>query len=255
MSNPSRCCICLDEFINPASLPCGHCFCLVCIGDYWRIKESFQCPLCMTVFPKMPQLKTTHTPQTENETTPLKAGVVPCDFCRPKQPAVRSCLVCLASYCNAHLEPHYHREDLGRHLLVSVSKNLEDSLCRLHGRKLERFCRSDRTLICTMCNKTEHRGHHTVSISKEASKSKIKLKRKQIQLQQDIQDKLSVTEEMKLTADLHEEPAELWARSKKLIKQLEEEISKLTERNAELEQLSKTEDNLHFLQRFLHLCS
>ncbi|MEQ2201224.1 hypothetical protein XENOCAPTIV_009324, partial [Xenoophorus captivus] len=84
----------------------------------------------------------------------------------------------------------------------------------------------------------------------------IKLKRRRIKLQQEIQDKLCVAEEMKLTADLHGElPADLWAQTRKLIKQLEEEISELQERNAELEQFSKTEDNLHFLQRFLHSCS
>ncbi|MEQ2240237.1 hypothetical protein ILYODFUR_012771 [Ilyodon furcidens] len=174
MSKPPGCCICLDEFISPASLPCGHCFCLECIGEYWRISESCQCPLCMVVFPKRPQLKTIQTPQTENEIEPLKAGEIPCDVCLAKRPAVRSCLVCLASYCTTHLEPHYQKEDLGCHLLVSVAKNLEDSLCRLHGRKLERFCRSDRTCICTMCAKTEHRGHRIVSISMEAAKNKVK---------------------------------------------------------------------------------
>ncbi|KAK5623355.1 hypothetical protein CRENBAI_015634 [Crenichthys baileyi] len=253
MSKPPGCCICLDEFISPASLPCGHCFCLECIGEYWRISESCQCPLCMVVFPKRPQLKTIQTPQTENEIELLKAGEVPCNVCLAKRPAVRSCLVCLASYCTTHLEPHYKREDLGCHLLVSVAKNLEDSLCGLHGRKLERFCRSDRTCICTMCAKTEHRGHHIVSISREAAKNKIKLKRRRIKIQQEIQDKLSAAEEMKLTADLHGElSADLWAQTTKLIKQLEEEISELQKRNAELEQFSKTEDNLHFLQRFLH---
>ncbi|KAM4714667.1 uncharacterized protein FYW61_019600 [Anableps anableps] len=250
MSTPPGCCICLDEFISPASLPCGHSFCLECIGEYWRISESCQCPLCMVVFPKRPQLQTEQMPQTENETEPLKAGEVPCDFCPAKRAAVRSCLVCLASYCTSHLEPHYQREDLGRHLLVSVAKNLEDSVCRLHGRKLERFCRSDRSCICTMCAKTEHRGHHIVSINKEAAKNKNKLKRKQMKLQQEIQEKLSVAGEMKLTASLHGElPAELWVQTKKLVKQLEEEISELQERSAELEQLSKTEDNLHFLQQ------
>lgn len=70
-----------------------------------------------------------------------------------------------------------------------------------------------------------------------------------MKLQQEIQDKLRVLENMKRTTDLHEElPAELWAQTKKLIKQLEEEIGELQERNAELEQLSKTDDSLHFLQ-------
>lgn len=36
--------------------------------------------------------------------------------------------------------------------------------------------------------------------------------------------------------------------SKKLMEQLEGELCELQERNAELEHLSQTEDNLHFLQ-------
>ncbi|XP_023201509.1 tripartite motif-containing protein 47-like isoform X1 [Xiphophorus maculatus] len=254
MSTPADCCICLDEFTSPASLPCGHRFCLACIGEYWRTGEICQCPLCMAVFPKRPQLK---TERTENGAEPLKAGEVPCDVCPARRAAVRSCLVCLASYCSAHLEPHYQREDLGRHLLVSVAKNLEDSVCRLHGRKLDKFCRSDRSCICATCARTEHRGHHVVSVSKEAARNKTKLKRRRLKLQQEIQEKLSVAEDAERTAGLRggELPAELWAQARKPVKRLEEEISELQERNAELEQLLQTEDNLRFLQRFLHSCS
>lgn len=174
ISEPPMCCICLDEFTNPASLPCGHCFCLACIGEYWRIHGAYQCPLCKAVFPTRPQLKIDQTLQTENAAVPLKAGEVPCDFCPAKRRAVKSCLVCMASYCDAHLAPHYQSEDLGRHLLISVAKNLEDSVCRMHGKKIDRFCRSDRSCICVMCAQTEHRGHHIVSINREAARKKVK---------------------------------------------------------------------------------
>ncbi|XP_073331266.1 E3 ubiquitin-protein ligase TRIM47-like [Pagrus major] len=260
MSEPPQCCICLDEFSSPASLPCGHCFCLACIGEYWRIHGACQCPLCKAFFPTRPQLKTDQTLHAgaphEEATVPFKAGEVPCDFCPAKRRAVKSCLECMASYCAAHLEPHYRYEDLGRHLLISVVKNLEDSVCRLHGKQLNRFCRSDQTCICAMCAKTEHRGHHIISINKEAAKKKVKLKRMRTKLQQAIQDRLIKVEKIKLPVDLNgENPRQTWAQTKERIRHLEEEISELQTRKAELEQLLQTDDSVYFLQRFLHTAS
>lgn len=174
MSDPPNCCICLDEFASPVSIPCGHVFCLGCIGEYWKINEACQCPLCKTLFPTRPQLKTDQTLHTVKAPQPLKAGEVPCDSCSAKRPAVKSCLMCMASYCTTHLEAHYQTEELRRHLLVSVVKNLEDSVCKLHGKKLEKFCRSDRACICAMCAQTEHWSHNIISISREAFKKKVK---------------------------------------------------------------------------------
>lgn len=70
-----------------------------------------------------------------------------------------------------------------------------------------------------------------------------------MKLQQAIQERLSKVDKMKRSVDLSgENPEEAWAQNKELIRQLEEEISELQRRNTELEQLSQTEDDLHFLQ-------
>ncbi|KAM9425140.1 E3 ubiquitin-protein ligase TRIM47-like [Pholidichthys leucotaenia] len=238
-----ECCICLDQITCPASLPCGHSFCLVCIGDYWRIHGPCQCPLCKKVFPTRPQLQTDHTRQSEDAAAPLKAGEVPCDLCLVKGPAIKSCLVCLESYCATHLEPHYQKEDLGRHLLISVVKNLDDSVCKMHGRKLERFCRSDRTCICAMCAQTEHKCHSIVSIGQEVAKRKRQLKGKSVKLQQGIQEKQNKAEKLKRSADIHEEHSSI-----KEFQQLEDEVSEMQKKRRELEQLLQTEDNLAFLR-------
>nr|XP_040038677.1 E3 ubiquitin-protein ligase TRIM47-like [Gasterosteus aculeatus aculeatus] len=261
MSDPPQCCICLEEFARPASLPCGHRFCLSCIGEYWRIHGACRCPLCKAFFPTRPPLNAAQThgagvPTEEEEAPPLKAGEVPCDLCPAKRRAVKSCLACLASYCAAHLEPHYQREDLGRHLLINVVKNLEDPACGLHGKQLQKFCRSDRTCICAMCAQTEHRGHHIVSIHREATKMKVKLKWRKTKLQQAIQERLSEVEKTELSAGLvGTGPSEERAPSKELIARLGEEISELRSRSAALDQISRGEDDLRFLQTFLHTSS
>lgn len=78
---------------------------------------------------------------------------------------------------------------------------------------------------------------------------KVKLKWRRMKLQQTIQERLSNVEKIKLSVDLGgENPKEAWAENKELIRQLEAEISELQSRNTELEQLSQTEDDLHFLQ-------
>ncbi|XP_068163790.1 E3 ubiquitin-protein ligase TRIM47-like isoform X2 [Antennarius striatus] len=257
MSEPPKCCICLDEFTNPASLPCGHCFCLGCIGEYWRIHGAYQCPVCKEFFPSRPQLKTDqtlHAGGAQDAMIPLKSGEVTCDFCPAKQRAVKSCLRCMASFCATHLEPHYRNEDLGRHHLVSVVKNLEESVCGLHGKQLNRFCRSDQTCICSMCAQTEHRGHRIMSISMEARKKKDKLKQRAMKFQQVIRELLKKVEKIKLSSDTSGED-EAWTQNKEVVRQLEEEISELQRKTCELQQLSQTEDNLLFLQRFRHAAS
>lgn len=70
-----------------------------------------------------------------------------------------------------------------------------------------------------------------------------------MKLQQAIQERLSKVEKIKLSVDLSgENPKEAWAQIEERVRQLEGEISELQRRYAELEQLSQTDDNLHFLQ-------
>ncbi|KAI1888365.1 hypothetical protein AGOR_G00184270 [Albula goreensis] len=51
-----QCSICLEVFTNPASTPCGHSFCMACIGRYWDSNRVCQCPLCKETFTKRPYL-------------------------------------------------------------------------------------------------------------------------------------------------------------------------------------------------------
>ncbi|KAK5848258.1 hypothetical protein PBY51_005887 [Eleginops maclovinus] len=101
-----------------------------------------------------------------------------------------------------------------------------------------------------MCTHTEHRGHHIISISKEATKKKVKLKWRKMKLQQAILETLSKVEKVKSLDIGGGNPKEAWAQNKQLIKQLEEEILELQTRTTEIEQLSQIQDDLHFLQSF-----
>ncbi|XP_016405239.1 E3 ubiquitin-protein ligase TRIM58-like [Sinocyclocheilus rhinocerous] len=55
------CSICLDVFNNPVSTPCGHSFCMTCIGHYWDSVKHCQCPLCKQTFKRKPDLHINRT--------------------------------------------------------------------------------------------------------------------------------------------------------------------------------------------------
>ncbi|XP_069771706.1 LOW QUALITY PROTEIN: uncharacterized protein [Narcine bancroftii] len=46
-----NCSICLDYFVDPVSLECGHNFCHSCVTELWERDERNLCPECKEVFP------------------------------------------------------------------------------------------------------------------------------------------------------------------------------------------------------------
>ncbi|MGH0115272.1 UNVERIFIED_CONTAM: hypothetical protein FKN15_006700 [Acipenser sinensis] len=54
------CSVCLDLFTKPATIPCGHSFCLDCIGSYWDLSDQtgdYSCPQCRETFTPRPLLR------------------------------------------------------------------------------------------------------------------------------------------------------------------------------------------------------
>lgn len=97
-----------------------------------------------------------------------------CDVClgegRPK--AVKSCLVCLTSYCEEHLKSHTAR--FTKHKLMEPVANMEDRMCPKHERLLELFCKKDQTCVCVLCTETDHRAHYTVPVEREWTEKKVR---------------------------------------------------------------------------------
>ncbi|KFP85145.1 Tripartite motif-containing protein 29, partial [Apaloderma vittatum] len=100
-----------------------------------------------------------------------KKEVVPCDFCLDlSQPAVKTCLVCDASLCQAHLNKHNAKASQQDHVLVEVGAGgaVEERRCREHGRVLECYCQDEGKCICTLCSIAgSHKGHNVITL-KEA---------------------------------------------------------------------------------------
>ncbi|XP_062389334.1 tripartite motif-containing protein 16-like protein [Sardina pilchardus] len=105
--------------------------------------------------------KSPHYPAQEQHTED-----VPCDSCieSPRR-AVKSCLTCLVSYCEAHLRPHLESRRFRSHRLVPPQTDLEPRCCPEHGLPLELYCRTHARCLCHACREQHgHGGRHTLPV-------------------------------------------------------------------------------------------
>ncbi|XP_063072747.1 E3 ubiquitin/ISG15 ligase TRIM25-like [Engraulis encrasicolus] len=183
-----QCSVCLDTLKDPVTIPCGHNYCQSCISGCWNQAAQtgvYSCPQCRETFSQRPALKK-NTVLTEliaqikiaedasAELCLAEPGDVECDFCTERKlKAVKSCLMCLASFCETHVQPHYKSPAFKKHDLIEASAHLQEKVCPNHGRLLEMFCRTDQTCICMLCATNDHRGHDMVSTAAGSQEKKI----------------------------------------------------------------------------------
>ncbi|XP_051777713.1 E3 ubiquitin/ISG15 ligase TRIM25-like [Erpetoichthys calabaricus] len=174
------CSVCLDSLSDPISILCGHSFCLKCLTDYWDQSQECSCPQCRRTFTMRPEL---HRNTVLNEIIKkikklrlsprpsqsyASPGDVECDTCTGKKfRAVKSCLTCMISFCQTHLQPHFEIAAWKDHKLTDPVRNLKEEICAKHHMSLEIFCKTDETCICVMCVVNGHSGHKTVELETE----------------------------------------------------------------------------------------
>lgn len=188
-----RCSICLDPLKDPATIPCGHSFCMSCISSCWDQEEQnpaevdYSCPQCRETFDSKPVLKksTVLSELVEKLRITAKQSNPPnlpdcgpddleCDLCTGgKFKAVKSCLTCMASYCKTHIQPHFESAALMKHNLINASSKLQKNICLKHNRLLEAFCRTDRIYICALCMIDEHRRHDITTVAAEMTMKQV----------------------------------------------------------------------------------
>uniref|UniRef100_A0A3B3IBL0 RING-type domain-containing protein n=1 Tax=Oryzias latipes TaxID=8090 RepID=A0A3B3IBL0_ORYLA len=244
------CSICFDLQKDPVTIPCGHSYCLECIQNFWIGEEpkAPSCPQCRQNFTSRPVL-------------------------------VRNTIL---------LQPtSSERSGTGPEHLVKATLKLQENICIRHDEVIKIFCRTDQKCICSLCSMDEHKGHDMVSAAAERAERQTKLGLDQQKVQQrilNLEEDLEVLQqaveainlsaektikesqnlfkgliclleqkcsevEQKVTSYQREEVRKV----EELQEKMQHEITKLKKTEAELDQLSSTEDHLHFLNNYSSL--
>lgn len=294
-----QCSICLEVFNRPVTIPCGHNFCHDCIANHWDTSNIlFKCPLCKDEFVEKPKLRVNsvlaematdvkaRAQEKASRNVPPDQGGVLCDICTgAKCTAVKSCLVCVASYCQVHLERHERIPALQRHKLIPAVTDPESRLCKSHNQHLELFCMPCKLFMCKSCKESHNKAHRVVKVEEEAEKIALELEKQKNDLDRMIQrhqtkiDQLHVSVQdgkakamsaltysskmMSAVADLikksQDELAEvIRAKQQKIeeqaagfIGELENEIVQMKQNYSQLSQISASKDPHVFLENFL----
>ncbi|XP_051275939.1 tripartite motif-containing protein 16-like [Dicentrarchus labrax] len=295
------CSICLNLLKDPVTTPCGHSYCMNCIKSYWGEedeKKIHSCPECMQIFTPRPvlvkntmlavlveELKKTGLQSAPADHCYAGPEDVACDVCTGRKlKALKSCLFCVASYCETHLQPHFESPAFKKHKLVDPSKKLQENICSRHDEVMKIFCRTDQQAICILCSMDEHKGHDTVSAAAERTERQRELEVSRQNIQQRIQDREKDVKELQQqveainrSADKAVEDSEKIftqlirlmekrssdvkqqvrsqqetdvSRVKELQEKLEQEITELKRKDAEMKKLSHTEDHTQFLYNY-----
>ncbi|XP_073676826.1 tripartite motif-containing protein 16-like [Garra rufa] len=216
------------------------------------------------------------------------AGDVECDVCTGrKYKAVKSCLVCQESYCQTHFERHEEFHSRKPHKVTDATGRLQEMICHEHEKILEVFCRTDQKCICVLCTIIEHKNHDIVSAASQRTEKQKQLKETQKTFQQRIQQREKDVQQLREAVESHKRSAQTAvedseriftelirsiersrselirlirdqekravSRAEGRLERLEQEINDLRRTDAELEQLSHTQDHIQFLQSFQSL--
>ncbi|XP_073690816.1 tripartite motif-containing protein 16-like [Garra rufa] len=247
----------------------------------------YSCPQCRQTFSPRPALATnTMLAEVVEKLKKTKlladcysgAGDVKCDACTGrKYKAVKSCITCLNSYCQNHLQQHESLFKGKGHNLIDATGQLQEVICQKHEKLLEVFCSTDQKCICVLCM-DEHKNHDIVSAAAQRTEKQQHLKETQKTFQQIIQQKEKDLQQLRvwrrrersaptavedserifteLIRSIRDQEKAAVSRAEgrlERLERLEQEINDLRRRDTKLEQLSHTQDHIQFLQTFQSL--
>uniref|UniRef100_A0A3B3ZZU3 B30.2/SPRY domain-containing protein n=1 Tax=Periophthalmus magnuspinnatus TaxID=409849 RepID=A0A3B3ZZU3_9GOBI len=199
-----------------------------------------------------------------------------CDSCIDiPRPAVKSCLTCLVSYCEAHLRPHLENPKFSQHKLLDPLRDIERKTCEVHNEGLLWFCVPDQQCVCEGCMSEDHRGHELRSVEQKKQNEMVKtvtaaenainkLQNNTVSIENSVMEVRAVVDAQfeRLSAALEKTKRSLMelleTEEKQAVKQadgirvhLENRLSDLRKTQAQVQKISRNKNNLDFLQEYV----
>ncbi|XP_063289983.1 E3 ubiquitin-protein ligase TRIM11-like [Pelobates fuscus] len=167
------CSICVEVYIDPVTLTCGHSFCRGCIEKVLETQKRFgahTCPECrMRIQEPVILEKDDELYKKVEDLLSTLSNQVFCTYCiNAPVPAAKTCMLCDASLCDNHLRVHSSSVE---HVLIEPNTSIDKMKCPIHRKVLEFYC-CDQAL-CVSCTLTGHHMGHQAETLLQASEKKI----------------------------------------------------------------------------------
>ncbi|XP_060884338.1 tripartite motif-containing protein 16-like protein [Labrus mixtus] len=225
------CSICLDLLKDPVAVPCGHSYCMKCIKSHWDTEEEkkiYSCPQCRQVFPARPVLvKNTMLAVLVEELKKTGLQAAPADHCYAGSEDV-ACDVCTGrklKACHDTVPAAAERSQKQRELEVS-RQNIQQ---RIQDRE------KDVKLLQQEVEAINGSADKTVGNSEKIFTELIRLMEKR---RSDVKQQVKSQQQTEVS------------RVRELQEKLEQEITELKRRDAEMKKLSHTQDHNQFLHDY-----
>ncbi|XP_019748236.1 finTRIM family, member 86 isoform X3 [Hippocampus comes] len=153
------CSVCLETLKDPATLPCGHSYCLACIQSHWdkgNSKGQYSCPQCRQIFKPRPTLaKSTLLVEAMEKlrTNSLKQSPSATGSSAPPSEPI---------YLEILPDTGTRHGGVYPQLPAMAARP-----CPQHNQPLNLFCHTDRECVCVVCCQHGHKGHRVLKPEEE----------------------------------------------------------------------------------------
>ncbi|MBN3283625.1 TRI29 protein, partial [Polyodon spathula] len=241
------CPVCLELLNDPVTIACGHSFCRECLENYWG--QTDHAEFCCKILCLASSYETYLKPHWDGEAFKRHSLVDPVQnsgerFCPHHERVLKFCRTDQTCICWLCTDQEHQSHDVVLAESAWAEKKARISL---------RYC-----YIAIQLGETQTEIQQRTWVRQkelEELKQAVKLLKSSAQRESQLCEGLFtklicfITQlQDKVTALMEEREQAVVSQAEKLIKKLEQELTELSKRKEDLEQLAETEDQIHFLQ-------